>query len=304
MNRGERGMALITALLVGAVLMVLVLAVGETARRQVAGASRLMDRAVAGLAVRSAMAEVVQRLNTRPATALMDPEGEGAVRAPPEREPGDELPWNLHGAPFTLAPGVTVTLQDAAGLIPLTPPDLGLLRALLVHHKVRGERIETFLDSLQDWIDPDDLHHLHGAEAKEYLAAGLPPPRNGYLQTMNELARVMGMDAALYQVLRPDLTYYSSGHFNPMTASPTLLAALVGEEVAREVVALRDTGTLKSYEMSAMTGLWESETVTYGAGTRILVTIAAQVGEARAVRHVTVIRKITSHRPYGMSDAW
>ena len=68
----------------------------------------------------------------------------------------------------------------------------------------------------------------------EYVAAGLPyGPRNNRFETLGELQRVLGMDAALYEQLEPMLTLYSrQSRPDPRFAAGPVLTAL-GLDAAR-----------------------------------------------------------------------
>ncbi len=83
-------------------------------------------------------------------------------------------------------------LQDDRGLINLNFATEGSLSRLLgvlgIPYEQRGRLVDTF----NDYIDEDDFKRLNGAEAREYEAAGLPPPRNEKLVTPYEPRNILG----------------------------------------------------------------------------------------------------------------
>jgi general secretion pathway protein K len=165
---------------------------------------------------------------------------------------------------------VEVRMSDEAARIPLgvplDPTEDGAvsgegLRALLtavVTNLVRGgnqtegvdsheqQRLQTVVNSILDWLDPDDeVREPGGAEADFY--EGLEPPRvpkNGPLDSPEELLQVNGVDAALFygDASRPGLRDVVSV-FNPAVgvnlryASAGVLQALLGID-AEEAAAL------------------------------------------------------------------
>jgi len=89
-------------------------------------------------------------------------------------------------------------------------------------------------DSLQDWKDPDDLHRANGAESEDYYLK-LPVPyraRNGALQDTAELLQIRGVTREIYTGAegRPGLadlvTVVGRDTVNMNTAAPGVLTAL------------------------------------------------------------------------------
>ena len=57
---------------------------------------------------------------------------------------------------------------------------------------VKPDQRAALLDRLADDMDPDDLKHIQGAEAADYLAVGLAPPRNRPFVSPAEALGVLG----------------------------------------------------------------------------------------------------------------
>lgn len=136
---------------------------------------------------------------------------------------------------FSLYP-VIISLQDTNGLISLTTYSTDILERLLKHQGIPPETRAIILDSLLDWIDPDDLSRLNGAERQFYQREGKPyTPRNYALQFKEELLYIRGMTPEYYRKLSPHLTILPNSGFNPNTATP---------EVLRAYLDLEDNNTL------------------------------------------------------------
>ena len=89
------------------------------------------------------------------------------------------------------------------------------------------------MDAILDWRDVDDLRRLNGAEASDYRDAGLDyGPRNGPFRHLHEVRQVLGVDAALFDRLLPNLTLWSNAAqpAQRVAPRPLLLALLEGDE--------------------------------------------------------------------------
>ncbi|MFT5535070.1 MAG: general secretion pathway protein K [Candidatus Paceibacteria bacterium] len=141
--------------------------------------------------------------------------------------------------------GDTVRLQDTNGLLNLNFIQPDPLLRLLAQLDVPFERRGPLLDTLNDYIDTDDLRRLNGAESQEYSRLGLPPPANDWLTTPLQLRRVIGWrdEAGLWKGDRLTnlVTTSRSLFFNPNVAPRELLAAYfdVIPEVADQLILSR-----------------------------------------------------------------
>lgn len=154
-----------------------------------------------------------------------------------------------------------VRLQDNRGLINLNITSDDKLERFLNVLGVPAARRAAMIDTLRDYVDEDNLKHLNGAEAAEYAAAGMPPPRNAKLITPFEAKNILGWKemAALWQDnLLVNLTT-TSGSFalNPNTAPWQALATINGmtPEAAKAIVRARSTAPIvHTGQVEALTG--------------------------------------------------
>lgn len=177
-------------------------------------------------------AELLFRLGTAPLSLY----GLGAV--PGQAIALDDRPYRGEGQSV-------VRLQDDRGLLNLNLASDERLHRLLGLFDVPFEQRGPLVDRLRDYIDEDDFKRLNGAEARDYAAADLPPPRNNRLLISAEVFNVLGWrDWPL--LLRAggvaDLTSVgTSVAFNPNTAPWQVLATLPGvtNELAQQMIELR-----------------------------------------------------------------
>ena len=134
---------------------------------------------------------------------------------------------------FAFADGnARIWIMDEVGKVDLnTAPD-SLIRAAFRAADLADDDADAMVDAVADFRDTDDLVRLHGAEDKDYEQAGLPfGAKDAPFESVDELLRVLGMNADLYQTVAPLFTVHSRRRgINPTTASPRLLRALPGAE--------------------------------------------------------------------------
>lgn len=85
----------------------------------------------------------------------------------------------LDGRPYLMdvQGPMTVALQDAAGLINLARTAEGVHRRLAARVGLRPEIAQAAQPRYLDYVDPDDLRNLNGAERRDYGAKGGPADR-------------------------------------------------------------------------------------------------------------------------------
>lgn len=159
------------------------------------------------------------------------------------RGPDDSVA--LDNRPYRGVGGTIVRLQDNRGLLNLNIVSNDRLHRFLGILDVPADQRGVLMDTLHDYMDADSLKRLNGAEAPEYAAAGLPPPRNERLSTPFEPRRILawrGLNQLWDNDRLPSLSTTSySVALNPNTAPWEVLATLPGmtNEVARNIIVQR-----------------------------------------------------------------
>ena len=137
---------------------------------------------------------------------------------------GGEL--RLGGSPYQGFGSAVFALQDEGGLFSVVLPNPEGLNRFLQINGVEPDKWPRLRDTLQDYIDADDLTRIDGAEAREYTQEHRKPPPNRRLLAPGELARVLGWDslppATLAQMIDLVTPFYSGG-INPNTMPAALL---------------------------------------------------------------------------------
>lgn len=102
-----------------------------------------------------------------------------------------------------------VSVQDEAGRVDLNSASEALLLALMRGIGLGESDAARMVDRILDYRDRDGDRRPLGAERAEYEAAGLPGPKNAPLDAVEELAQVVGADAAVIDRVRRSVTVNS-----------------------------------------------------------------------------------------------
>jgi len=159
-----------------------------------------------------------------------------------ELEPWEELPMTnvkLGNGTFS------IKITDMERKLNINSAPEPLLRYILeMHGGVDATDVDIFIDSLRDWMDPDENPGLNGAESDFYLSE-YPPyySKNGPLDHITELKLVQGFkdQPSIYNVFAKNFTAISGGLINVNTASAQVLELLPGMDpfIADEIVMYR-----------------------------------------------------------------
>ncbi|WP_158240748.1 general secretion pathway protein GspK [Telmatospirillum siberiense] len=138
--------------------------------------------------------------------------------------------WRADGAPRTLA------FKDAVATVRVTPltgkvnPNLAsepLLAALLAVVGADPDKASSLAGAIADWRGRDSWHSPLAQRLGPYRTAGLDDgPPGSPLESLDELASVLGMTPALLQALKPHLSLYQMGPPDPLSADPAVAQAL------------------------------------------------------------------------------
>lgn len=150
---------------------------------------------------------------------------------------------------FDSAEGFEVHLKSEGGRLNinriLQQQDRLLLEDLFTFWGLTDDDASAIVDSLEDWVDGDDLAGLNGAEFEYYWDLGFENyPFNRLFYDIEEMALVRGMD--LVSEYKPDwrdyFTLWSAGPLNVNEATAEMLEAVlrVSDAAAAEFIEVRN----------------------------------------------------------------
>lgn len=152
---------------------------------------------------------------------------------------GNEVELNGHSEiislanPLSKSKPITLTIQDAAGLISASSPDTNMLVTLINNLSEQSNLGHLIMDAWYDWEDKDNLSRLNGQEqglfkGNEYT------PRNDKIQMVAELQLIANMEGDLYKKLRNHLIFFIDQQFSVKAASNELRKLLGLTELSPE----------------------------------------------------------------------
>ncbi len=138
---------------------------------------------------------------------------------------------------------ITVNLLDETAKIDINVVEVPLLTNLFVALGQEQTKAQELAGAVIDWRDADELIQPGGgAETQNYKEAELPyGSKNRPFESVAELRRILGMDAAFFRVIEPHLTVYT-GLAQPnaaFAAEPVLRALGYTPEVIAQILAAR-----------------------------------------------------------------
>jgi general secretion pathway protein K len=193
---------------------------------------------------------------------------------------------------------LSVSVQDEAGKMDLNAVSPDMLRRLLLSLSASPEKGRAVCDAILDWRDVDDKRREHGAEDEDYLKNGLAyGAKDEYLDNLEELLLILGMDGELYATLL-DVVTVSTGAkgINPLVASRRVLLAVPGvtKEQVDEFLLARE----RYYSEGQPSPLFPVSDLNYISRDRDqLYSIRAQAVTAGGVtERVSVLARVSAER--------
>lgn len=208
----QHGIALIVILWVVALLSLLAVSFGLGVRREASLAVRRIQGTRLLAACEAAVHYAAYHLRLADSTERW--RADGRLRA-----------WRWDGIE------VRLKVFSEAGKVDVNQADAPLLQAVLKLAGAEPDQARMLADAILDWRDGDQNRRLHGAEAPEYRAAGLPyVPANQLFGALEEVGMVLGMTPELTRRLLPWITLHGRRGIDPASAPAELLRALPGAD--------------------------------------------------------------------------
>jgi general secretion pathway protein K len=211
--RHSRGFALLIVLWVLVLIGFLVAHVVVAGRTELRIAGNLYANAAAEAALEGAVNEALFHLS----------------------DPQPERAWRLDGRPHELTIGhsrIVLRIDNEAAHINPNFASPAVLERLLGATGSDAATARQLATAIAEWVGNAVAGRSPETVAADYWVAGLgyTPPRQP-MESLDELARVLGMTPAVLAAIRPHLTLYGPQTPDPTAADPIVAAALafVGE---------------------------------------------------------------------------
>jgi general secretion pathway protein K len=204
--RNERGFALLSVMLVLALLAVVVTEFSMSARLESSMIRSYRDGVLATHLAEGAIQQALREILGPGTVVALDDDGSlsfyrtldtgtgstGTASTKVARLPRQRVP--LGSGEFSYR----ISDEEARINVNTAGPDR--IERLLLAAGLDKQTRDTINDSLQDWKDADDLRRINGAESEEYLKQPVPyRARNGALQDAAELLQIHGVTRDIYR---------------------------------------------------------------------------------------------------------
>lgn len=161
--------------------------------------------------------------------------------------------WRIDCTPYKVETDngyAIVTITDESAKVDINKASDIILRNFFSNLGIDEDEVDTIVDSIMDWRDPDDLHRLHGAESDYYMS--LPNPykaKNSDFDAVEELLLVKGIDREILygdedrQGIINFITVHSeTDKINIKTAPREVLLSIPGvtPDMADTIISLRN----------------------------------------------------------------
>lgn len=215
MKRRERGTALLLVLWVAVLLAALIAGVAAASRSQAEAALYGSERVRAELAAEAGLAHAV-----------------AGMRAPDARQQ-----WVPDGRPYRFdfdGSRVTVRVVDASGLVDLNAASPELIGRVFEAAGVDAAHAGELAAAIAAWRGSVRASGLTATSPQAGAAGRRAEPVGGPFRAVEQLARLPGIDAAVYARVAPVFTVYSGRNFPDASyAGALVLASLRGASVAQ-----------------------------------------------------------------------
>lgn len=284
----QSGAALVMVLMIVAIMTVVVSSSVYKNRLLLKEAELQQNYNKARVRLKTVKAELIYKLTTTPLLLM-------GVNA--ELIKKHEIPsqFNFYGSPFNYLES-EITIQSSNGLISLEPFDEEGFTALLINLGVAPKEQAILIDSLKDWVDSDNFSRLNGAEWRFYDDRSLP--RNGVIQSFDELLMVRGMTDELWQALRPHLILFGYGSLSARFTSDELLPLTRSNFDTKKIIETRKQ--LRESGENSLPSLYGND-ARY-PGNRLFINIAITYGEQVYQESFVIAKGVGDTEPYIITD--
>lgn len=201
---------------------------------------------------------------------------------------------------------ISVAIQDQNGKIDLNTGSQELLKQLVMNANLDVVDPLPIFHAILDWRDRNDLSQLHGAESKDYKAAGLDyTVKNGPFNHVSELQKVMGVTPEIYSALKPAITVHShQPRINLKTAPKEVLLMLPNFDEGNIELFLETRQQEKGRDLADLHGI-DKKSVTNAQGPIYSIFSTSKHQNNVANLHAVIFITPNKKTPYTMlSWSW
>jgi general secretion pathway protein K len=200
--RNERGFALLSVMLVLALLAVVVTEFSMSARLESSMIRSYRDGVLATHLAEGAVQQALREILGPGTVVALDDDGSLSFYRPPDTGTVSTKVPRLPRQRVPLGAGeFSYRISDEEARVNVNTAGPDRIERLLTAAGLDKQTRDIINDSLQDWKDADDLHRINGAESEDYYLKQPVPyrARNGALQDAAELLQIRGVTREIYR---------------------------------------------------------------------------------------------------------
>ena len=215
----RRGVALFVALWLVVAIGVISLQFGIEGRQQRLIAANILELADARAAAHGGVEHTIARLERTLRLPRVTGQGANVLRAADPWLDADTL---VRIDEDTTGTRYRVRVSDLASRLNVNNATEAQLRLLFTRLGFDFSTADRAAQSIIDWRDPNNLNRPQGAEREQYIREDLLVlPRDGPIQEVAELRRVMGITEEMYDSVAPFLRVDGAAAINVNSAPPS-----------------------------------------------------------------------------------
>ncbi len=162
-----------------------------------------------------------------------------------------------------------LNLQDSAGLINFFKINKNLFKNYLIHNGVDQNRTRIIIDSIYDWVDPDDFSRPYGAEKSYYSSNSDYLPSNRLFDSIDELLLVKGIKKNIFNKIKNSINFsIQNSGLNPNTMPKTvfkifrdlnedIIKHILKRRIIKEIVSVAELNSISNYNFSKFPGVFQ-----------------------------------------------
>ena len=254
--KAQAGIALIQVLLLTAVLLLMALQFTFSSRQQIMISSDMHDKFMAEVQLRTLESRLLFSLLTQSKADQVDHIKD---------KDNFSVKWNFFGKPFTPYERAEVSIQGLNNFISIfNNTNIDLLHDLIEATGKSNGETNDIVFQIQQWQG-----NLGGQNRQKNSLL-----REDFANSLQELQLLPSIDNKLMKYLSRHITIYPTPYINIMLAPKAILKLYVNDDIANELVSLRNNGELTRQRFIELTRIFEDETISFTPSKRMKLKLS------------------------------
>lgn len=192
-----------------------------------------------------------------------------------------------------------VSYQDLSSKLNIIPFSANEWLGVLQFHGVDPVTARGIVDKIEDWMDKDSFKRIQGLEKRDYVASGLPYPRDGLMQSVDELSKIPGLDKVILSKLKGQVSYWGSSDRSPLMGTKAMILAYGNEQLYNRVLELRNNAQTTQHLYNEISNI-DTSLINGIVSGQFEISIKVTKRDATFIRSAEVNMRGTEFMPFYM----